>query len=88
MIRFPQPLLALSATSFEQVAKLDDSYPGGLTAYIQNARQLLADSRDGKNPFEGYTPSVGSHAFPFSQSPAPEFLNRSNYGSIPKLSQL
>lgn len=43
---------------FEQVAKLDESYPGGLAAYIQNARQLLADSKAGKNPFEGYRPSV------------------------------
>eukprot|EP00271_Cylindrocystis_brebissonii_P023199 TRINITY_DN947_c0_g2_i1.p1 TRINITY_DN947_c0_g2~~TRINITY_DN947_c0_g2_i1.p1 ORF type:complete len:631 (-),score=144.25 TRINITY_DN947_c0_g2_i1:449-2341(-) len=43
---------------FAQVAKLDSSYPGGLSAYIQNARQLLVDSRDGKNPFQGFTPSV------------------------------
>eukprot|EP00249_Psilotum_nudum_P023023 c28728_g1_i2 orf=408-2345(+) len=43
---------------FEQVAKLDVSYPGGLVAYIHNAKRLLADSKAGKNPFEGYTPSV------------------------------
>eukprot|EP00897_Mesotaenium_endlicherianum_P001660 jgi/Mesen1/1521/ME001323S00374 len=43
---------------FSQVGKLDEEYSGGLAAYIQNARQLLADSREGKNPFEGYTPSV------------------------------
>ncbi|KAL2632457.1 hypothetical protein R1flu_017143 [Riccia fluitans] len=43
---------------FEQVAKLDISYPGGLTAYLQNARKLLADSKAGKNPFSGYVPSV------------------------------
>ncbi|KAH9307627.1 hypothetical protein KI387_035538, partial [Taxus chinensis] len=43
---------------FDQVEKLDASYPGGLRAYIHNARQLLADSKAGKNPFDGFTPSV------------------------------
>ncbi|KAL3695224.1 hypothetical protein R1sor_009300 [Riccia sorocarpa] len=43
---------------FDQVAKLDSSYPGGLAAYVQNARKLLADSKAGKNPFSGYVPSV------------------------------
>ncbi len=35
---------------------LNSSYPGGLISYIQNARKLLADSREGKNPFEGFVP--------------------------------
>eukprot|EP00252_Welwitschia_mirabilis_P014024 TRINITY_DN31047_c0_g1_i1.p1 TRINITY_DN31047_c0_g1~~TRINITY_DN31047_c0_g1_i1.p1 ORF type:complete len:631 (+),score=128.57 TRINITY_DN31047_c0_g1_i1:247-2139(+) len=43
---------------FEQVEKLDASYPGGLRSYIHNARKLLADSKAGKNPFDGFTPSV------------------------------
>jgi len=43
---------------FDQVEKLDASYPGGLRSYIHNARQLLADSKAGKNPFDGFTPSV------------------------------
>ncbi|CAM6129903.1 unnamed protein product [Calypogeia fissa] len=43
---------------FEQVEKLDTNYPGGLSAYIGNARKLLADSKAGKNPFSGYIPSV------------------------------
>eukprot|EP00850_Spirogloea_muscicola_P008836 SM000048S16548 [mRNA] locus=s48:314943:320398:- [translate_table: standard] len=43
---------------FKQIDKLDASYPNGLPAYINNARRLLADSRDGKNAFDGYTPSV------------------------------
>ncbi|KAJ7524654.1 hypothetical protein O6H91_17G014900 [Diphasiastrum complanatum] len=43
---------------FNQVEKLNVSYPGGLKAYISNARKLLADSKAGKNPFEGYTPLV------------------------------
>ncbi|KAM7279842.1 hypothetical protein ACFE04_006976 [Oxalis oulophora] len=43
---------------FHQIAKLNASYPGGLASYIQTARQLLADSKAGKNPFDGFTPSV------------------------------
>ncbi|XP_024394251.1 UDP-sugar pyrophosphorylase [Physcomitrium patens] len=42
----------------KQVERLNDNYPGGLAAYIHNARKLLADSKSGKNPFEGYIPSV------------------------------
>ncbi|KAL9245129.1 hypothetical protein vseg_018815 [Gypsophila vaccaria] len=43
---------------FDQVARLDASYPGGLAQYIKNAKELLADSKAGKNPFDGFTPSV------------------------------
>ncbi|XP_022768068.1 UDP-sugar pyrophosphorylase-like isoform X4 [Durio zibethinus] len=43
---------------FAQVAKLNSSYPGGLASYIQTARELLADSKTGKNPYDGFTPSV------------------------------
>lgn len=43
---------------FDQVARLNSSYPGGLASYIKTARELLADSKAGKNPFEGFTPSV------------------------------
>ncbi|KAL6515497.1 hypothetical protein OROHE_018531 [Orobanche hederae] len=43
---------------FDQVARLDASYPGGLTSYIKTARELLADSKAGKNPYDGFTPSV------------------------------
>ncbi|XP_077236450.1 UDP-sugar pyrophosphorylase-like isoform X1 [Tasmannia lanceolata] len=45
---------------FDQVARLNSSYPGGLVSYIRNARNLLADSKAGKNPFDGFTPSVPS----------------------------
>lgn len=45
---------------FEQVYRLNRSYPGGLVAYIKNARKLLADSKAGKNPYDGFTPSVPS----------------------------
>ncbi|XP_027361710.1 UDP-sugar pyrophosphorylase 1 [Abrus precatorius] len=43
---------------FDQLIRLDSSYPGGLGAYIKNAKRLLADSKAGKNPFDGFTPSV------------------------------
>jgi UDP-sugar pyrophosphorylase len=45
---------------FDQVRRLNSSYPGGLVSYIQNARKLLADSKAGKNPYDGFTPSVPS----------------------------
>ncbi|XP_058110957.1 UDP-sugar pyrophosphorylase-like [Magnolia sinica] len=43
---------------FDQVTRLNSSYLGGLASYIRNARNLLADSKAGKNPFNGFTPSV------------------------------
>jgi UDP-sugar pyrophosphorylase len=36
--------------------KIDESYPGGLAGYISNARVLLAEAREGNNPFEGFVP--------------------------------
>ncbi|MQL97714.1 hypothetical protein Taro_030420 [Colocasia esculenta] len=45
---------------FDQVARLNANYPGGLVTYIRNARKLLGDSKAGKNPFDGFTPSVPS----------------------------
>ncbi|KAL3504295.1 hypothetical protein ACH5RR_034136 [Cinchona calisaya] len=45
---------------FDQVARLNSSYPGGLASYIKTARELLAESKAGKNPFDGFTPSVPS----------------------------
>ncbi|XP_024987087.1 UDP-sugar pyrophosphorylase-like [Cynara cardunculus var. scolymus] len=44
----------------DQVALLNSSYPGGLASYIKTARELLADSKAGKNPFDGFIPSVPS----------------------------
>ncbi|PON60129.1 UTP--glucose-1-phosphate uridylyltransferase family [Parasponia andersonii] len=43
---------------FDQVARLNSSYPDGLESYIKTARELLADSKAGRNPFDGFTPSV------------------------------
>ncbi|KAL6984338.1 UTP-monosaccharide-1-phosphate uridylyltransferase [Sarracenia purpurea var. burkii] len=44
----------------DQVATLNANYPGGLPSYIKTARELLADSKAGKNPFDGFSPSVPS----------------------------
>ena len=49
---------ANEARFFEQMEALDASYPGGLKAYVANARQLLAESKSGVNPLEGWTPKV------------------------------
>eukprot|EP00659_Diplonema_papillatum_P012551 gene12551-19432_t len=43
---------------FDQVRALNDAYPGGLKAYVNNARRLLQDSKDGRNPFESCTPEM------------------------------
>uniref|UniRef100_A0A7N0V1U0 UTP-monosaccharide-1-phosphate uridylyltransferase n=1 Tax=Kalanchoe fedtschenkoi TaxID=63787 RepID=A0A7N0V1U0_KALFE len=43
---------------FDQITLLNESYPGGLASYIKTARELLEDSRLGKNPFDGFIPSV------------------------------
>jgi len=40
----------------ESLAKVDGNYPGGLTGYISNARKLLAEAKESKNPFEGFVP--------------------------------
>eukprot|EP01036_Dinobryon_divergens_P053155 gene53155-71061_t len=47
---------------FQQVKKLHCSYPidGGLAAYISRSRLLLADSKSGENPFEGWRPEIPS----------------------------
>ncbi|KAL6747103.1 nucleotide-diphospho-sugar transferase [Haematococcus lacustris] len=61
-----------------QLQALQASYPGGLPAYITNARKLLQDSKEGRNPFEGYTPSV-----PVGQRldfASPEFLELEEAG--------
>lgn len=55
---FPALLsFCLTANSL-QVSRLNSSYPGGLASYIKTARELLAESKAGKNPFDGFTPSV------------------------------
>jgi UDP-sugar pyrophosphorylase len=41
-----------------QLSKLDSTYPGGVSAYLTNAKTLLAQSSAGDNVFEGYTPAI------------------------------
>ncbi len=38
------------------LTRIDQSYPGGLSGYISNARTLLNEARKGTNPFEGFVP--------------------------------
>lgn len=38
--------------------KLDATYPGGLLTYVERAKQLMADYKNERQLFEGYTPSV------------------------------
>ena len=46
------------ASFFNQVKLLEDGYPGGIEAYVKQARKLLEASKRGDNPFEGYVPEV------------------------------
>lgn len=41
-----------------QLMKLNGGYTGGLRSYIQKARTLLQNSKDGVNPLDGWSPSV------------------------------
>ena len=45
---------------FSQVKELHESYkvPGGLAAYISNAKVLLESAKNGENPLDGWTPEV------------------------------
>ena len=42
----------------EQIKALQGGYPGGLSAYLANARSLLKSSANGDNPFSGMKPEV------------------------------
>ena len=42
----------------DSVIFFDQNYPGGIKQYIQNGIKLLEDSKQGVNPFEGFTPEV------------------------------
>ena len=50
----------LKKNFFRQLKKLNQSYQGGITCYIENARFLLSQSKNGVNPLEGWTPDVPS----------------------------
>ena len=42
----------------DQAAKLDKNYPGGVGAYVAKARDMLAASKEGVNPFDKYWPEM------------------------------
>uniref|UniRef100_A0A7S1YBI8 UTP-monosaccharide-1-phosphate uridylyltransferase n=1 Tax=Grammatophora oceanica TaxID=210454 RepID=A0A7S1YBI8_9STRA len=42
----------------EQLADLDESYPGGLASYLSKAKVLLQESADGVNPFSDFEARV------------------------------
>ena len=46
-----------------QCRQLEESYPGGLRAYVASARTLLGQSQRGENPLDGWTPSVPADGF-------------------------
>lgn len=48
------------ARQLAQLRALDEQYPGGLSAYVANARRLLAESQAGHNPYAGFVPKVPS----------------------------
>ena len=55
-----------------QLHSLDASISGGLVGYVRRAAALLKDSQEGKNPLEGFTPSVpAGHGL---QLGSPDFL--------------
>jgi UDP-sugar pyrophosphorylase len=54
-----KPKLQLQLQSLaKQLFNLNKAYPGGLAGYIQKAKKLLQDSKDGVNPLDGWFPSV------------------------------
>jgi UDP-sugar pyrophosphorylase len=44
------------AAFLANLTRVNESYPGGLTGYISNAKKLLAEAKKGDNPFEGFVP--------------------------------
>lgn len=56
----------------EQLADLDESYPGGLAAYLNKAKMLLKESADGTNPFSDFEASVPVGESLLYDSPVPD----------------
>lgn len=40
------------------IADFDRKYPGGMTQYLKNARNLISESQNGINPLKGFTPQI------------------------------
>jgi len=57
----------LDGKLLSQLERLDANYPGGIVEYINKSKVLLEKSKNGENPFDGYTPKVPrAFKFPFS----------------------
>ena len=67
------------ARFFAQIQQLNGSYPGGIKAYVDNGRRLLADSKNGVNPLEGWSPAVPTGAS--LEFASPEFSEYEMLGS-------
>ena len=59
---------------FETVAALEANYPGGIAAYVANAKELLRASAAGENPFAGMKPEVRARAAAGACAARPLFL--------------
>eukprot|EP00500_Bicosoecida_sp_ms1_P004104 CAMPEP_0203808568 /NCGR_PEP_ID=MMETSP0115-20131106/1694_1 /ASSEMBLY_ACC=CAM_ASM_000227 /TAXON_ID=33651 /ORGANISM="Bicosoecid sp, Strain ms1" /LENGTH=621 /DNA_ID=CAMNT_0050717259 /DNA_START=128 /DNA_END=1993 /DNA_ORIENTATION=+ len=46
------------ARFFDVIVGVQETYPGGVEAYCENARRLLAESAAEVNPFDGWVPEV------------------------------
>lgn len=47
---------AAKSAFLDSLEKVNQNYPGGLVGYIRNAKKLLAEAREGQNPFDGFVP--------------------------------
>ena len=71
---WPQPCPAGDRKRFfKQLGQLNASYPGGVAAYVESARKLLADSKAGVNPLDGWIPTVPTgESLEFGRHRAPQ----------------
>lgn len=72
---------AVNAQKVAMMTKLetvDNTYPGGLSTYLTNARSLLEKSKAGTNPLDGWLPSVpAGETFEIG---TPQFLSAESSG--------
>ena len=61
-----------------QLARLDETTPGGLVGYVKRAKVLLEASRHGENALEGYTPEVRPRPARSHTPPAASFSSRAD----------
>ncbi|KAJ1410383.1 udp-n-acetylglucosamine diphosphorylase, partial [Ochromonadaceae sp. CCMP2298] len=49
---------AMKHQFFDQIKELNNSYRGGISCYVKNAKVLLKSAKMGENPLAGWTPTV------------------------------